>query len=221
MGFVLLGLAAFTTLGLSGALLQMISHGLIAAVLFFLSGVAYERTHTLAMNKMGGMGKAMPVAFGLFTAGSMASLALPGMSGFVAELAVFLGFSTSDAYSTFFKAAIVILAAIGVILSPIYLLSMLRRIFFGTPGELAVPDNTSWDIKPREAFVAISLLVPIIGIGLYPKLATQTYDVKSTEIANRVQNIRLAQDADHGPFYAQVLTAPELLASRLSQTSIR
>ncbi|MEO0396891.1 MAG: NAD(P)H-quinone oxidoreductase subunit 4 [Cyanobacteria bacterium P01_A01_bin.137] len=221
MGFVLIGLAAFTTLGLSGALLQMISHGLIAAVLFFLSGVAYERTHTLAMNKMGGMGKAMPVAFGLFTAGSMASLALPGMSGFVAELAVFLGFATSDAYSTFFKAGIVILAAVGVILSPIYLLSMLRRIFFGNAGELEIPNNTSWDIKPREAFVAIALLVPIIGIGLYPKLATQTYDVKSTELANRVQNIRLAQDADHGPFYAQVLTAPELLAGRLSTVNIR
>ena len=221
MGFVLLGLSAFTTLGLSGALLQMISHGLIAAVLFFLSGVAYERTHTLAMEKMGGMAKAMPVAFGLFTAGAMASLALPGMSGFVAELAVFLGFATSDAYSTFFKAAIVILAAVGVIMSPIYLLSMLRRIFYGTPGELEVPENGSWDIKPREAFVAISLLVPIIGIGLYPKLATQTYDVKSTAVANRVQNVRLAQDVRHGDnFYAKVMTAPELVASGSADVAI-
>ena len=98
---------------------------------------------------------------------------------------------------------------------------MLRRIFFSNTGELEMPNNTSWDIKPREVFVAIALLVPIIGIGLYPKLATQTYDVKSTELANRVQNIRLAQNADHGPFYAQVLTAPELLASRLSTVSIR
>ncbi|MBE9069226.1 NAD(P)H-quinone oxidoreductase subunit 4 [Leptolyngbya cf. ectocarpi LEGE 11479] len=221
MGFVLLGLAAFTTLGLSGALLQMISHGLIASVLFFLAGVTYERTHTLAMDKMGGMGKAMPVTFGMFTAGAMASLALPGMSGFAAELAIFLGFSTSDAYSIFFKAAIVILAAVGVILSPIYLLSMLRRIFFGKPGELEVPNNTSWDLKPREAFVAVCLLLPIIGIGLYPKLATQTYDVKTAELNNLVKNVRLAQDADQGPLYYQVLTAPDLLASRLSTTSIR
>jgi NAD(P)H-quinone oxidoreductase subunit 4 len=222
MGFVLLGLAAFTTLGLSGALLQMISHGLIAAALFFLSGVAYERTHTLAMDKMGGMGKAMPVVFALFTAGSMASLALPGMSGFVAELTVFLGLATSEVYSTFFKTTIIILAAIGVILSPIYLLSMLRRIFYGTPGEIALPSGTAWDIKPREAFVALCLLIPIIGIGVYPKLATQTYDVKTTEVASRVQNIRIADETikNNGPFYAQVLNAPKLVATQPSLESL-
>jgi NAD(P)H-quinone oxidoreductase subunit 4 len=216
MGFVLLGLAAFTTLGLSGALLQMISHGLIAAALFFLSGVAYERTHTLAMDKMGGMGKAMPVVFALFTVGSMASLALPGMSGFAAELTVFLGLATSDFYSTFFKTSIIILAAIGVILSPIYLLSMLRRIFYGTPGEIEVPANNSWDIKPREAFVALCLLVPIIAIGVYPKLATQTYDVKAIEVSSRVQNISVADEEvkANGPFYAQVFSAPKLVAAQ-------
>ncbi|MEO0458115.1 MAG: NAD(P)H-quinone oxidoreductase subunit 4 [Cyanobacteria bacterium P01_A01_bin.114] len=213
MGFVLIGLAAFTTLGIGGALLQMISHGLIAAVLFFLSGVAYDRTHTLAMDKMGGMGRAMPVVFALFTAGAMASLALPGMSGFVAELAVFLGFATSNAYSVFFKAGIVILAAVGVILSPIYLLSMLRRIFYGTPGEIEIPTTNAWSIKPRESFIAICLLVPIVAIGLYPKLASQTYDIKTSEIANLIQNTRLATDGS-GPFYARVLSAPELTASR-------
>ncbi len=124
MGFVLIGIASFTELGLSGAMLQMISHGLIASALFFLSGVAYDRTHTLMMDKMGGMAKPMPTLFALFTAGSMASLALPGMSGFIGEIAVFLGFTTSDAYSTTFKAVVVLLSAIGVILSPIYLLSI-------------------------------------------------------------------------------------------------
>jgi NAD(P)H-quinone oxidoreductase subunit 4 len=213
MGFVLLGLAAFTTLGITGALLQMISHGLVAAVLFFLSGVAYDRTHTLAMEKMGGMARAMPVTFALFTAGAMASLALPGMSGFVAELTVFLGLATSDAYSVFFKAGLIILAAIGVVLSPIYLLSMLRRIFYGAPGEIDVPQKATWDINPREAFVALCLLVPIIGIGLYPKLATQIYDIKSMEVASRVQNTRLAIEQS-APFYARVLTAPELTAAR-------
>ena len=82
MGFVLLGIASFTDLGISGAMLQMISHGLIAAVLFFLAGVTYDRTHTLALNEMGGIGKLMPKVFALFTAAAMASLALPGMSGF-------------------------------------------------------------------------------------------------------------------------------------------
>ncbi|MEL6469210.1 MAG: NAD(P)H-quinone oxidoreductase subunit 4 [Cyanobacteria bacterium J06623_4] len=187
MGFVLLGLAAFNSLGMSGAMLQMISHGLVAAVLFFLSGVAYERTHTLSMKKMGGMAQAMPITFALFTAGAMASLALPGMSGFIAEITVFLGMATSDAYNVYFKAAIVLLAAVGVVLSPIYLLSMLRSIFYGETGEVALPKDQSWRIMPREAFVAVCLLVPIIGIGLYPKIAIQTYSAKTVEVAAQVK----------------------------------
>jgi NAD(P)H-quinone oxidoreductase subunit 4 len=179
MGFVLIGIAAFTDLGLSGAMLQMLSHGLIAAAMFFLSGVAYDRTHTLMMDKMGGMAKQMPTVFALFTAGSMASLALPGMSGFVGEIGVFLGFATSDAYSAGFKVGVVLLAAVGVILSPIYLLSMLRNVFY---GEERVELAGLTDAKPREAFIALCLLVPIIGIGLYPKLATQTYDAKTVAV---------------------------------------
>ncbi|NJM62044.1 MAG: NAD(P)H-quinone oxidoreductase subunit 4, partial [Oscillatoriales cyanobacterium RU_3_3] len=90
MGFVLLGIASFTDLGVNGALLQMISHGLIASVLFFLAGVTYDRTHTMSMDEMGDIGKVMPKVFALFTAGAMASIALPGMSGFASELSIFV-----------------------------------------------------------------------------------------------------------------------------------
>ncbi|MFP4253581.1 MAG: NAD(P)H-quinone oxidoreductase subunit 4, partial [Halothece sp.] len=131
MGFVLLGIASYTELGLNGAVLQMLSHGLIAAALFFLAGATYERTHTLIMEKMGGMAQEMPKIFALFTVAAMASLALPGMSGFVSELTVFLGIATSDAYSGLFKTGMVFLAAVGLILTPIYLLSMLRQVFYG------------------------------------------------------------------------------------------
>ncbi|WP_346292826.1 NAD(P)H-quinone oxidoreductase subunit 4 [Sphaerothrix gracilis] len=211
MGFVLLGLAAFTTLGISGALLQMISHGLIAAALFFLSGVTYERTHTLAMEKMGGMAKSMPVVFALFTAGAMASLALPGMSGFVGELSVFLGLATSDAYNAFFKALVIFLAAAGVILSPIYLLSMLRRIFYGEPSPALAEISAQFsDIKPRESFIALCLIIPIIAIGLYPQIAIQTYNVKTVEVANRAQSA-LPLIADRSvPLYSQILATPQL-----------
>jgi len=125
MGFVLIGIASFTEIGIGGAVLQMVSHGLIAASLFFLSGVTYDRTHTLIMEKMGGMAKVMPKVFALFTIGAMASLALPGMSCFVGELTVFL-------------------------------------------------ERYLGDAKPREVFIVLCLLVPIIGIGLDPKIATQT-----------------------------------------------
>ncbi|MBW4681102.1 MAG: NAD(P)H-quinone oxidoreductase subunit 4 [Microcoleus vaginatus WJT46-NPBG5] len=139
MGFVLLGIASFTDLGINGAMLQMISHGLIASLLFFLAGVTYDRTHTMAMKEMGGIAQAMPIVFALFTMGVMASLALPGMSGFVGELSVFVGITTSDIYSSTFRTVTVFLAAVGVILTPVYLLSMLRQVFYNS-GEIPTCD---------------------------------------------------------------------------------
>ena len=186
MGFVLIGISSFTALGINGAMLQMISHGLIAAVLFFLSGVTYERTHTLSMDKMGGIAKSMPTTYALFTVASMASLALPGMSGFAGELTIFLGLTTSDIYSDGFKTAIVFLAAVGLLITPIYLLSMLRRVFFGT--QLESIDKPWLDAKPRELAIAMCLLIPIIGIGLYPKIATQTYDSTTVAVAAHLRS---------------------------------
>ncbi len=186
MGFVLLGIASYTEVGLSGAMLQMISHGLIAAALFFLAGVAYDRTHTLIMDQMGGLAKSMPVVFALFTIASMASLALPSMSGFVSELTVFLGFVDSDVYASNFKLVVVFLSAVGLILTPIYLLSMLRIVFYGKPAA-ALGVTTGWDAKPREVFVAACLIIPIVAVGFYPKLLTQTYDATTVQIAGQTQ----------------------------------
>ncbi|WP_107671171.1 NAD(P)H-quinone oxidoreductase subunit 4 [Cyanothece sp. BG0011] len=187
MGFVLIGISSFTELGMNGAVLQMVSHGLIAAALFFLCGSTYERTHTLMMDEMGGLAKKMPKTFALFTAASMASLALPGMSGFVAELTVFLGVANSDVYSSTFKTVVIFLTAVGLILTPIYLLSMLRVVFYGEKNEGLKLDGFSLDAKPREVFITACLLLPIIGIGLYPKLATTTYDVKTVEVASKAR----------------------------------
>ena len=187
MGFVLIGIASFTDLGLNGAMLQMLSHGLIAAALFFLSGATYDRTHTLMMDEMGGMAKFMPKVFALFTTGAMASLALPGMSGFVGELTVFLGIATSDAYSQTFKIAVIFLTAVGLILTPIYLLSMLRQVFYGDRHSQLELDDSQLDAQPREVFIAVCLLLPIIGIGLYPQLATSTYDSTTVAVAAKTR----------------------------------
>jgi NAD(P)H-quinone oxidoreductase subunit 4 len=230
MGFVLLGIASFSDLGTSGALLQMISHGLIAAVLFFLAGVTYDRTHTMAMTEMGGLGRVMPRVFALFTIGSMASLALPGMSGFISELSVFVGVATSDIYSSPFRTVTIALAAVGVILTPIYLLSMLRQVFFnsGAAPVCALPSNTGvvsveqnsvcfgtncvlpanahfTDAKPREMFIAACLLLPIIGIGLYPKLLTQSYDATTVQIASRARTV--VSTVAHQPLQWSTTTA--------------
>jgi NAD(P)H-quinone oxidoreductase subunit 4 len=182
MGFVLIGIASFTDLGLSGAVLQMISHGLIGASLFFMVGATYDRTHTLMLDEMGGVGQKMKKIFAMWTTCSLASLALPGMSGFVAELMVFVGFATSDAYNLTFKVIMVFLAAVGVILTPIYLLSMLREMLYGPENKELVEHQTLIDAEPREVFIIACLLIPIIGIGLYPKMVTQIYDATTNKV---------------------------------------
>jgi NAD(P)H-quinone oxidoreductase subunit 4 len=188
MGFVLIGLGSFTDLGISGAMMQMVSHGLIGASLFFLVGATYDRTHTLMLDEMGGVGQKMPKIFSMFTACSLASLALPGMSGFVAELTVFLGFANSDAYSLPFKVIVVFLAAVGVILTPVYLLSMLREIFYGPENQELVSHEVLIDAEPREVFIIACLLIPIIGIGFYPKLLTQIYDSTTVQLTARLRD---------------------------------
>ncbi len=208
MGFVAIGIASFTDLGLNGAMLQMVSHGLIGASLFFLVGATYDRTHTLMLDEMGGVGKKMGKMFAMWTTCSLASLALPGMSGFVAELMVFVGFSSSDAYSPTFKIIVVFLLAIGVILTPIYLLSMLREIFYGEENKELVSHQKLIDAEPREIFIIACLLIPIIGIGLYPKMLTQVYDATTVHLTARLRDSLPALADQKAP--AVSLSAPEI-----------
>ena len=185
MGFVLIGIGSYSALGTTGAMLQMVSHGLIGASLFFLVGATYDRTHTLQLNEMGGVAQSMKVMFALWVTCSMASLALPGMSGFVSELMVFAGFATDTAYDVTFRILICISAAIGVILTPIYLLSMLREIFYGVPNKELIEHTNLVDAEPREIYIVICLLVPIIAIGLYPKIMTDTYQSSINALVDR------------------------------------
>ncbi len=210
MGFVLIGMASFTDLGMSGAMLQMVSHGLIGASLFFMVGCTYDRTHTLMLDEMGGVGKKMQKVFAMWTTCSLASLALPGMSGFVAELMVFVGFATSDAYNPTFKVIVIFLAAVGVILTPIYLLSMLREIFYGPENQELLEHQALIDAEPREVFIIACLLVPIIGIGFYPKIVTQIYDRTTVQLTERLRDSlpSLAKNPQLSPVALQHLRAP-------------
>ncbi|MGB5593197.1 MAG: NAD(P)H-quinone oxidoreductase subunit 4 [Crocosphaera sp.] len=212
MGFVLIGIASFTDIGVSGAMLQMISHGLIGASLFFMVGATYDRTHTLMLDEMGGIGQKMKKVFAMWTTCSMASLALPGMSGFVAELMVFVGFATSDAYNSTFKVIVIFLAAIGVILTPIYLLSMLREMMYGPENKELVSHTKLIDAEPREVFIIACLLIPIIGIGLYPKIVTQIYDATTHQLTERLRNSvpSLVEEVDVASAYNMALKAPNI-----------
>ena len=185
MGFVLIGIGSYSALGTSGAMLQMVSHGLIGASLFFLVGATYDRTHTLQLDEMGGVGKSMKIMFALWVMCSMASLALPGMSGFVSELMVFAGFATDTVYTVPFRLLVCATAAIGVILTPIYLLSMLREIFFGKPNEELYAHANLVDAEPREVYIVSALLVPIITIGLFPRIMTDSYKSSIESLVER------------------------------------
>ncbi|MBF2014712.1 MAG: NAD(P)H-quinone oxidoreductase subunit 4 [Rivularia sp. T60_A2020_040] len=231
MGFVLLGIASFTDLGINGAMLQMISHGLIASVLFFLAGVTYDRTHTMKMDEMGGIGQVMPKVFALCTIAAMASLALPGMSGFISELSVLVGVTTSDIYSSTFCTVTVFLASVGIILTPIYLLDLLKQVFYGEGKvicdignekfenleaegtacfgtDCALPDESIYrDASPREVFIAACFLVVIIGIGFYPKVAMQMYDVKTVAVNAHVRQSYTQISQTNPGIYAKGLTA--------------
>jgi NAD(P)H-quinone oxidoreductase subunit 4 len=145
----------------------MISHGLIAAGLFFVTGVFYERTNTLSIPNMGGLAKVLPVTFAMFVITCLASLALPGMSGFVSEITVFLGITSNESFTIGFRVITIILAAVGLILTPMYLLSMCRRVFFG-PRIPALA--TLGDMNPRELTIALVLVVPTLMIGFGPVL---------------------------------------------------
>nr|YP_008578672.1 NADH dehydrogenase subunit 4 [Asclepias syriaca]AWH02335.1 NADH dehydrogenase subunit 4 [Asclepias amplexicaulis]AWH02967.1 NADH dehydrogenase subunit 4 [Asclepias hirtella]AWH03125.1 NADH dehydrogenase subunit 4 [Asclepias lanceolata]AWH03362.1 NADH dehydrogenase subunit 4 [Asclepias longifolia]AWH03675.1 NADH dehydrogenase subunit 4 [Asclepias obovata]AWH03902.1 NADH dehydrogenase subunit 4 [Asclepias rubra]AWH04218.1 NADH dehydrogenase subunit 4 [Asclepias tuberosa subsp. interior]AWH len=167
MGFLIIGIGSITDTGLNGALLQIISHGFIGAALFFLAGTTYDRTRLLYLDEMGGIAITMPKIFTMFSSFAMASLALPGMSGFVAELIVFFGIITSHNFFLMPKILITFVMAIGIILTPIYSLSMSRQMFYGYKF-FNVPNSYFFDSGPRELFLAISLFFPVLGIGMYP-----------------------------------------------------
>ncbi len=183
MGFVLLGIGAIDSLGISGAMLQMISHGLIAAAMFFITGSFYERTKTLSIPNMGGLAKVLPITFALFLTSSLASLALPGMSGFISEITIFLGITSQESFTSIFRAITIVLAAIGLVLTPIYLLSMCRRVFFGPriPALAKIEEMT-----PRELSIGLSLLVPTLIIGFWPRVAIDLYEASTNALANRL-----------------------------------
>nr|YP_010897859.1 NADH-plastoquinone oxidoreductase subunit 4 [Trivalvaria costata]UWJ90075.1 NADH-plastoquinone oxidoreductase subunit 4 [Trivalvaria costata] len=184
MGFTIIGIGSITDMGLHGAILQIISHGFIGAALFFLAGTTYDRIRLVYLDEMGGIAIPMPKIFTMFSSFSMASLALPGMSGFVAESVVFFGIITSPKYLLMPKVIIIFVMAIGMILTPVYSLSMSRQIFYGY--KLFHVTNSSFlDSGPRELFVSICIFLPVIGIGIYPDfLISLSVDKAETILSN-------------------------------------
>jgi NADH-quinone oxidoreductase subunit M len=181
MGYCMLGMAVFfiTSAGaahitaIAGCYYQMFSHGLITGALFLLVGVLYDRAHTREIAAFGGLGVKLPIYTAIMTLFAMASLGLPGMSGFIAEFMVFIG--------AFAKYKILTgIAVIGVVLTAGYILRMVQRIFLGE-------FNHKWDhlteINTREVLAVLPLVILTIALGVYPRLLI---DQISTTLENLV-----------------------------------
>jgi NADH-quinone oxidoreductase subunit M len=164
MGFVTLGIFMFQTAGLNGAILQMVSHGIITGALFLLVGVIYERTHDRMIAKMGGLSAVTPVYAAMFGFFVFASVGLPGLSGFVGEFLVFLGAWSYNPWVAAVASFVMILAA-G------YLLWMFQRLFSGEVTDfLKGLGHHLTDIRPIEALTLVPLGTLVVVFGLFPGL---------------------------------------------------
>jgi len=161
MGIVTIGIFLVNQQGLEGAMMQMISHGIVSAALFLCVGVIYDRMHTREIKFYGGLVKRMPIYATVFMIFMLGSVGLPGTSGFIGEFLVIVG---SFKYSSY----VVVGAAAGIILSAIYMLYLYKRIIFGkiTNNKL----SEILDLDAREKTILIPLAVLVIIIGLYPNL---------------------------------------------------
>jgi len=170
LGFVMLGMFALNEQGVSGAILQMINHGLSTGALFLLVGMIYEQTHTREIKVYGGLWKITPIFGTIMLIVSLSSMGLPGLNGFVGEFTILLGAFGSDAINNPWYAG---LSAAGVIMAAIYILYMFQKMFLGPEGsiveEVKHHGHALRDLNWREIITVLPLLVFIFWIGLYPK----------------------------------------------------
>ena len=175
MGLVLMGIATLHPLGVGGAVLQMFSHGIMTALFFAVVGFIYDRTHVRDITVLGGLAKRMGVTVAFFAVAGLASLGLPGLSGFVAELLVFIG-----VFQEYLPLGI--LAVIGAAITAVYILRLLARAFFG-------PLDPRWehltDARPIEMAAASMLVLAIVFVGVWPLPLMDVINVGVDELLTR------------------------------------
>ena len=172
MGFVLLGIASQTPEGLSGAVFQMVSHGFLSAMLFFLVGVVYNRVHDRDIYNFRGLGILMPKYTVFIMIAFFASLGLPGFSAFIAEAFSLTGAFKSLSFNGLLPHWMAVAGAIGILLSACYFLWTLQRMFFGS---ISLKGGEIWraamtDLNTREIIALVPLAVAVLAIGLMPSL---------------------------------------------------
>ncbi|GAB2597439.1 complex I subunit 4 family protein [Spirosoma areae] len=166
MGFVLLGVASLTAEGINGAVYQMVSHGILSAMLFLIAGVLYDRTHDRRIDSYRGLMQPMPLYTTLTAIAFFASLGLPGLSGFVGELFTLMGSFQSEWLPGWLTA----LATTGILLAAAYFLWTLQRMFFGPYWSRHEATTTLPDLTVREKLLLIPLGAMSLILGLFPNL---------------------------------------------------
>ena len=162
-GMVLFAILMINTTAMTGAIMQMLSHGLMTALFFALIGMIYGRTHTRDIRLMGGMMKIMPFLGVGYVIAGMASLGLPGLSGFVAEMTIFVG---SFEHADMFHRTFTIIACSSIVITAVYILRVVGKLLFGPvqdPHHLELTDATWW-----ERLSTITLIVSVAAIGCFP-----------------------------------------------------
>jgi len=167
MGFVLLGIFALSQVSMTGATLQMFSHGIITGLLFALAGLIYDKTHERSIPLLGGLARQMPIILVIFSVAGLAALGLPSTSGFAAEFLVFLGSFNSEVVPGI--QIYTVIGILGVVLGAGYILWMLQRVFYGTPK--AQYDGVP-DANRLEKVYIFSMVAVIMLIGIYPAILT-------------------------------------------------
>jgi len=167
MGFIVLGIAGWSTQGLTGATFQSLAHGLTTGALFMAIGVLYERRHTRLISEFGGIAKVMPIFAAVFLIALLGSAGVPGLVGFVGEFLILVGTFTHGGLTLFAVPVLIVVAATGVILGVVYLLHLFQKLMF---GPLSNPKNADLeDLSIREFLVFVPFIVLIVLMGLYPK----------------------------------------------------
>jgi NADH-quinone oxidoreductase subunit M len=171
MGFVLLGLASLTTEGVTGAIYQMFSHGIISALLFLIAGVLSDRTHDRIIDHYSGLATRMPTYFAIVLIGFFASMGLPGFSGFIAEILVFLGAFKSNSSNGLIHESLAVISTLGLILGAGYYLWAIQRMFFGPlhiKGDSSLEQLTP--LTAREYSMLIPLCFAALFFGIFPQV---------------------------------------------------
>lgn len=161
MGFILMGIFSFQAEAVSGAVLQMINHGISTGALFLIVGMIYDRRHTREIADFQGIATQMPVFTFFFMLATLSSIGLPGLNGFVGEFLILLGSFASTAFSNVYA----VLGATGVIIAAVYMLWMFRRVMFGPLDK--EPNKQLKDLNMREVLVLMPLVILMFWIGLY------------------------------------------------------